>query len=140
MPQPIFLMLQNGLPPMARWKMPFGPSRPNTTESAKTPGGGTRTASSLDLPQLFAFIEHGGPPTNNHAKRSLRPLVIFQKVCMGTRSAIGSENISVFASLTQTAALHGAKVIDMFRALFRSSPNHAQDVIFGCQSQVNLSG
>lgn len=95
---------------------------------------------SREYPQLFAFIEHGGPPTNNHAERSLRPLVIFRKVCMGTRSATGSANISIFGSLTQTAALQGAKVIDMFRALFRSSPNHAQDVIFGCPPKANLSG
>ena len=95
---------------------------------------------SREYPQLFAFIEHGGPPTNNHAERSLRPLVIFRKVCMGTRSATGSENISVFGSLTQTATLQGAKLIDMFRALFRSSPIHAQDVIFGSTPKVNLSG
>ena len=95
---------------------------------------------SREYPQLFAFIEHGGPPTNNHAERSLRPLVIFRKVCMGTRSASGSENISIFGSLTQTAALQGAKLIDMFRALFRSSPNHAHDVIFGSPPAANLSG
>lgn len=85
---------------------------------------------SREYSQLFAFIEHGGPPTNNHAERSLRPLVIFRKVCMGTRGPTGSENISIFGSLTQTAALQGAKVIDMFRALFRPSPKHAHDVIF----------
>ena len=95
---------------------------------------------SREYPQLFAFIEHGGPPTNNHAERSLRPLVIFRKVCMGTRSSTGSENISVFGSLTQTATLQGAKLIDMFRSLFRSSPIHAQDVIFGSSPKVNLSG
>ncbi|MEI8311275.1 MAG: hypothetical protein WCH98_11025 [Verrucomicrobiota bacterium] len=67
-------------------------------------------------------------------------LVIFRIVCMGTRSAAGSENISVFGSLAQTAALQGAKVIDMFRSLFRSSPIHAQDVIFDSTPKVNLSG
>ena len=96
--------------------------------------------SSREYPQLFTFIEHDGPPTNNHAERSLRPLVIFRKICMGTRSATGSENISIFGSLTQTASLQGAKVIDMFRSLFRSSPNHAQDVIFGSTPKPNLSG
>ena len=95
---------------------------------------------SREYSQLFAFIEHDGPPTNNHAERALRPLVIFRKVCMGTRSATGSENISVFGSLTQTTALQGAKIIDMFRALFRSSPSHAQDVIFSSPTKPNLSG
>lgn len=85
---------------------------------------------SREYPQLFTFIEHDGPATNNHAERALRPLVIFRKVCLGSRSATGSENISVFGSLTQTAALQGAKVIEMFRALFHPSPSHAQDVIF----------
>ncbi len=70
----------------------------------------------------------------------LSPLVIFRKVCLGTRSATGSENISVFGSLTQTAALPGAKRIDMFRALFPSSPTHGQDVIFGDQPKISLSG
>lgn len=95
---------------------------------------------SREYPQLFAFIEHGGPPTNNHAERSLRPLVIFRKVCMGTRSSTGSENIAIFGSLTQTAVLQGAKLIDMFRALFGSSPIDAQNVIFGTTPNVHLSG
>jgi len=57
-----------------------------------------------------------------------------------TRSATGSDNLSVFGSLTQTAALQGAKLIDMFRALFRDSPTPAQDVIFGSKPEPNLSG
>jgi hypothetical protein len=55
-------------------------------------------------------------------------------------NATGSENISVFASLTQPADLQGAKVIDLFRALFRSSPKQAQDVFFDSQTVPNLSG
>jgi transposase len=86
---------------------------------------------SREYAQLFAFILNDGPPTNNHAERSLRPLVIFRKICMGTRSETGSENISVFGSLTQTIALQSARYIDMFRALFTQSPNDAQDAIFG---------
>jgi transposase len=80
--------------------------------------------------EVFAFIAHGGPPTNNHAERSLRPLVIFRKVCLGTRSPTGSDNVAIFASLTQTTALQGASAIEMFRALFRSSPAVAHDIIF----------
>ncbi len=86
---------------------------------------------SREHPQLFAFILHGAPPSNNHAERAVRPLVIFRKVCMGTRSETGSENISIFTSLAQTATLQGASLIDMFKALFRSSPKPAQDAIFG---------
>lgn len=86
---------------------------------------------SREHPQLFAFILCGGPPSNNHAERAVRPLVIFRKICMGTRSKTGSENISIFTSLAQTASLQGASLIDMFRALFRSSPKPAHDAIFG---------
>jgi transposase len=80
--------------------------------------------------EVFAFILHDGPPTNNHAERALRPLVIFRKVCMGTRSLTGSENIAVFSSLTQTSRLQGASLIDLFAELLTGSPASAQDVIF----------
>lgn len=79
--------------------------------------------------QVFAFIVHDGPPTNNHAERSLRPMVIFRKVCLCTRSPTGSDNIAIFGSLTQTAALHGCHPLNMFRALFKSAAA-AQDVIY----------
>ncbi len=47
---------------------------------------------------------------------------------------------SIFGSLTQIAQLQGAKLIDMFRALFRESPNPAQDIIFSSSPVPNLSG
>ncbi len=80
--------------------------------------------------EVFTFIESKGPPTNNHAERALRLLVIFRKVCMGTRSDQGSENISVFSSLTQTAKLQNSSVLDLFSALITSSPQQAHGVIF----------
>lgn len=84
--------------------------------------------------EVFAFIEFDGPPTNNHAERALRPLVIFRKVCLGTRSATGSQNIGVFSSLTQTAQLQDAPIIDLFEALLTDSPVRAQDLIFNDSS------
>ena len=87
--------------------------------------------SSPEYKQLFAFLQHNGPATNNHAERSLRPLVIFRKVCLGTRSSTGSHNISLFASLCQTAVLQGTPILHLLRQLFRSSPNPAQDALFG---------
>lgn len=80
--------------------------------------------------EVFAFIEFNGPPTNNHAERALRPLVIFRKVCMGTRSSQGSENIAVFTSLTQTAKLQQASVLELFKELLVGTPARAQDIIF----------
>ena len=84
--------------------------------------------------EVFAFIEVDGPPTNNHAERALRPLVIARKVCMGTRSREGSENIAVFTSLTQTAKLHQSPIIKLFLALLTESTAKAQDVIFNNSS------
>ena len=84
--------------------------------------------------EVFSFIECDGPPTNNHAERALRPLVIFRKICLGTRSDVGSENISVFASLTQTAKLQNASPVDLFDALLTGTPAQAQDLIFNNSS------
>jgi|GEM_PF-6127395 len=127
----------SAIPAEQKWPHQAGPFR-----YAKSQEAGTESCipGSCGFPQLFAFIAHGGPPTNNHAERSQHPLVIFRKVCMGTRSTTGSENISVFASLTPIAALQGAKLIDMFRSLFQSSPKNAEDVIFGNPPEPNLSG
>ena len=44
------------------------------------------------------------------------------------RRPTGSDNVAIFASLTQTAS-----AIDMFRALFRSSPAVAQNIIFAAR-------
>ena len=45
---------------------------------------------------LFTFLRIPGvPPTNNHAEQSLRKLVIFRKVCFGTRSEKGLKTHSV---------------------------------------------
>jgi len=84
--------------------------------------------------EVFAFIRFDGPPTNNHAERALRPLVIFRKVCMGTRSEEGSRNIGIFTSLTQTAKLQKSSVLDLFRSLLTATAAKAQDVLFSNSS------
>ncbi len=84
--------------------------------------------------EVFTFIRFDGPATNNHAERALRPLVIFRKVCMGTRSQQGSENIGIFASLTQTAKLQKCPAIDLFLALLTGSPAQAHEVLFSDSS------
>jgi hypothetical protein len=80
--------------------------------------------------EVFAFIRFGGPPTNNHAERALRPLVIFRKVCLGSRSRTGSENVTIFSSLAETTKLQEGKVIDLFQALFARSASQAHAQIF----------
>ena len=84
--------------------------------------------------EVFAIIQTDGPPTNNHAERALRPLVIFRKVCLGTRSATGSENLSVLGSLTQTAKLQNAPLVNTFQSLLTGSPAQTQDLIFNDSS------
>ena len=57
-----------------------------------------------DKDKLFTFLRiKGVGPTNNHAERLLRFLVIMRKICFGTRSAAGSESHGVLPSLLQTA-------------------------------------
>ena len=80
--------------------------------------------------EVFTFIRFGGPPTNNHAERALRPLVIFRKVCMGTRSEQGSRNTAIFNSLTETAKLQKSSVLAMFQVLLTGTEAQAQDVLF----------
>ncbi len=84
--------------------------------------------------EVFTFIRFDGPPTNNHAERALRPLVIFRKVCMGTRSGQGSQNIAIFNSLTQTAKLQKCSALDLFQSLLTGSTAQAQDVLFNNSS------
>lgn len=84
--------------------------------------------------EVFTFIRFDGPPTNNHAERALRPLVIFRKVCMGTRSRKGSENIGIFSSLTQTAKLQQCSVIDLFLAMLTGPADQVHEVLFADSS------
>ena len=81
--------------------------------------------------EVFAFIDFEGPPTNNHAERALRPLVLFRKTSMGTRSETGSENITLFASLLQTAKLQEASIITLLKALLSGTPGTTQAAVFG---------
>lgn len=80
--------------------------------------------------EVFTCIRHGTPPTNNQAERSLRPLVIFRKVCMGTRSSTGSENIAVFSSLIETARRQEADSMELLKQLFIGRPEDVHRAIF----------
>jgi hypothetical protein len=64
-------------------------------------------------------------------------IIIFRKVCLCTRSSTGSDNFSIFGSLTQTAALHGSRPLEIFRALFKSAAA-AQDAIYGHTAEASL--
>jgi hypothetical protein len=61
---------------------------------------------------------------------------IFRKVCQCTRISTGSDNISIFGSLTQSAALIGSHPLEMIRALFK--PSAAKNIICGHTTEASL--
>ena len=84
-----------------------------------------------DWDKLFTFLRiRGVEPTNNHAERSLRFLVIMRKICFGTRSPEGSESHSVLASLLQTAKLHGKNAIQFMVKLLTEPTEKAMAALF----------
>jgi transposase len=84
-----------------------------------------------DWDKLFTFLRiKGVEPTNNHAERALRFLVIMRKICFGTRSAAGSESHGVLASLLQTARLQGKSVIDFLAKLVTEPLASAKAALF----------
>lgn len=86
--------------------------------------------SAREYNEVFSFIDFDGPPTNNHAEQSLRPLVIFRKTSMGTRSRVGSKNITLFASILQTAKLQTSSAIPVLSALLTGTPEKVRAAVF----------
>ena len=67
---------------------------------------------------LFTFLRRPGvPPTNNHAEQSLGHLVIFRKICFGTRSESGLKTHSILPSLVQTARRQGVRPREFLQTL-----------------------
>jgi transposase len=80
---------------------------------------------------LFTFLRHAGvPATNNHAEQSLRPLVIFRKVCFGTRSPSGLQTHSILPSLVQTARRQGVAPREFLHTLLTQNTATAQAALF----------
>jgi hypothetical protein len=79
---------------------------------------------------LTCFRRPDVPPTNNHAERSLRPVVIMRKIVQGTRSPKGLENRSVMRSLFQTARCQGRKPKEFFLALFTKNTAQARAAFY----------
>jgi transposase len=84
-----------------------------------------------DWDKLFTFLRvKGVEPTNNHAERSLRFLVIMRKICFGTRSPEGSESHGVLASILQTAKLRGKNAIQFMVKLLTEPTEKAMAALF----------
>ncbi|MDP2970176.1 MAG: transposase, partial [Deltaproteobacteria bacterium] len=76
---------------------------------------------------LFTFFQRpGAPPTNNHAEQSLRHLVIFRKICFGSRSESGLKTHSILPSLVQTARRQGAHPRKFLQTLLTADTATAQ--------------
>ncbi|MBD3304792.1 transposase [candidate division KSB3 bacterium] len=81
--------------------------------------------------QIFAFLDFpDAQPTNNHAEQSLRPMVIFRKICFGTRSPAGSCSHSVLPSLILTAQRQGHHPLAFLQTLFLSDTPTAQAALY----------
>jgi transposase len=84
---------------------------------------------------LFTFLRRPGvPPTNNHAEQSLRPLVIFRKICFGTRSESGLKTHSILPSLVQTARRQGVHPRKFLQTLLTADTATAQAALYNNSS------
>jgi hypothetical protein len=84
---------------------------------------------------LFTFLRRPGvPPTNNHAEQSLRHLVIFRKICFGTRSDSGLKTHSILPSLMQTARRQGVHPRKFLRTLLTADTTTAQAALYNNSS------
>ena len=88
-----------------------------------------------DKPRLFTFLKYPKlQPTNNQAERSLRGMVIFQKICMGARSPGGSHTHSVLPSLLLTVQRQGHQLLGFFETLFGSKSQTAHAALYNDSS------
>jgi transposase len=84
---------------------------------------------------LFTFLRRPGvPPTNNHAEQSLRHLVIFRKICFGTRSETGLKTHSILPSLVQTARRQGVHPRKFLQTLLTADTATAQAALYNNSS------
>jgi len=84
---------------------------------------------------LFTFLRRPGvPPTNNHSEQALRYLVIFRKICFGTRSESGLKTHSILPSLVQTARRQGVHPIQFLQILLIADTATAQAALYNNSS------
>jgi len=84
---------------------------------------------------LLTFLRRPGvPPTNNHAEQSLRHLVIFRKICFGTRSETGLKTHSILPSLVQTATRQGVHPREFLQTLLTADKATAQAALYNNSS------
>lgn len=73
----------------------------------------------------LVFLEDARvPPTNNHAERCLRPLVILRKITFGHRTRAGAVAMARIMTVKETAKRQGRQVLDILYRLWSRPPNH----------------
>jgi hypothetical protein len=84
-----------------------------------------------DQKHLFTFLRVPGvSPTNNHAEQSLRHMVIFRKICFGTRSEKGIKTHSILPTLVQTAKRQGVHPREFLQTLHTADTATAQVALY----------
>jgi hypothetical protein len=84
---------------------------------------------------LTTFLRIPGvAPTNNHAEQSLRKMVIFRKICFGTRSDSGLKNHSIIPTLVQTARRQGVHPREFLHTLHTADTATAQAALYNNSS------
>jgi hypothetical protein len=84
---------------------------------------------------LFTFLRHPGvPPTNNLSEQNLRYMVIFRKICFGTRSESGLKTHSILPSLVQTARRQDVHPIRFLQILLTADTVTAQAALYNNSS------
>jgi hypothetical protein len=72
----------------------------------------------------------GVAPTNNHAEQTLRKMVIFRKICFGTRSDAGLKTHSIMQTLVKTARRQGVHPREFLHILHTADTATAQAALY----------
>lgn len=70
---------------------------------------------------MWTFINTKGvEPTNNHAERELRKLVLWRKKCFGSQSERGDRFVERMMTVTHTLRKQGRRVLNFLHACFQA--------------------
>lgn len=74
---------------------------------------------------MWTFLAHKEvEPTNNHAERELRRLVLWRKRCFGSQSERGDRYVERMLTVTHTMRKQRRNVLDFFQQSFEAWRNH----------------
>lgn len=75
---------------------------------------------------MWTFVHTPGiDPTNNHAERELRPVVLWRKRCFGSQSDRGDRFVERILTVTQTARKQGLRPLDFLHQCYTAMLNGA---------------